>query len=67
MANATIIPLANGPYLANGPITLQDPNGNEFVVPGEKIALCRCGHSSTKPFCNGTHKKIHFRAETKAA
>lgn len=49
----------NGPYLVEGDFTLVDANGNE--VPQTKRALCRCGGSTTKPFCDGTHSKIGFQ------
>ena len=50
----------NGPYLVQGDFTLTDMNGN--VIPATKTALCRCGASTTKPFCDGTHSKIGFQA-----
>ena len=50
----------NGPYLVEGDFTLVDHNGNE--VPLTKRALCRCGGSTTKPFCDGTHSKQGFAA-----
>jgi CDGSH-type Zn-finger protein len=56
----------NGPYLVQGPAVLQDADGNEFELPAGNFALCRCGGSSNKPFCDGTHQKIGFQAETKA-
>jgi CDGSH-type Zn-finger protein len=58
----------NGPYKVTGPITLIDADGNEFEVgePGRPIALCRCGGSTTKPFCDGTHSKIGFDAAERA-
>ena len=46
----------NGPYLIEGDFTLVDANGVE--IPATKRALCRCGGSTTKPFCDGTHSKI---------
>ncbi|MFZ2491480.1 MAG: CDGSH iron-sulfur domain-containing protein [Thermoanaerobaculia bacterium] len=49
----------NGPYLVEGDFTLVDENGTE--VPVKKKALCRCGASVTKPFCDGTHSKIGFQ------
>jgi len=49
----------NGPYLVDGDFTLTDANGNE--IPIVKRALCRCGGSTTKPFCDGTHSKIGFQ------
>lgn len=66
MAESTIIPFTDGPYMVTGHIKLLDQEGKEFTVQGDKIALCRCGGSSTKPFCDGTHKRIAFRAETRA-
>lgn len=54
----------NGPYLAAGLIELVDGDGNPVEVPAGKpsIALCRCGASSNKPFCDGTHATIGFQA-----
>lgn len=57
---ATITVRRNGPYRIQGPVTLQDHEGNPIAVPGEVFSLCRCGHSKTKPFCDGTHKTIGF-------
>ena len=59
---------ANGPYKVTGPITLIDADGNEFELPadGKPIALCRCGASKTKPFCDRTHSEIGFAAATRA-
>lgn len=58
----------NGPYKVTGPIRLIDADGNEFDVGahGEVIALCRCGGSTTKPFCDGTHSKVGFQAAERA-
>lgn len=53
----------NGPYLLDGPLEIVDPTGNVLTVEaGSKAALCRCGASVTKPFCDGTHSKIGFQA-----
>jgi len=53
----------NGPYLVEGDIELYDPAGNRVETAGKpKVALCRCGGSTTKPFCDGTHSKIGFQA-----
>ena len=54
----------NGPYLIDGDVKLTDMNGNE--IPLTKKALCRCGGSTTKPFCDGTHSKIGFQAANAA-
>src|SRR5262245_5147407 len=54
----------NGPYLIEGPVTIFDHQGRAFVLPADKpkIALCRCGQSGKRPFCDGTHKTVGFRA-----
>ena len=53
----------NGPYLVEGDVELVDVNGNKVDTTGRpKIALCRCGGSTMKPFCDGTHSKIGFQA-----
>jgi CDGSH-type Zn-finger protein len=62
----TIKTLANGPYLVEGPVRIVDPNGNEFEIEKKTIALCRCGGSTTKPFCDGTHSRIGFQAANSA-
>ena len=58
----------NGPYKVTGPVTLIDADGNEFDLSdrGSAIALCRCGGSTTKPFCDGTHSKRGFQAAERA-
>jgi CDGSH-type Zn-finger protein len=66
VADVQITPRPNGPYLVRGPIKLTDVDGNEWKLDQDVIALCRCGQSSTKPFCDGTHKKVEFKAETMA-
>jgi len=49
----------NGPYVIDGEFQLVDAQGNE--IPAIKRSLCRCGGSTTKPFCDGTHSKIGFQ------
>ena len=67
MAEQTrITALDNGPYLVKGLVLLLDAEGNEFRVERATVALCRCGGSATKPFCDGTHSKIGFRAAQRA-
>jgi CDGSH-type Zn-finger protein len=53
----------NGPYLVEGTALYQDGSGQEQKTSGKSIALCRCGGSSNKPFCDGTHRKIDFQAD----
>ena len=53
----------NGPYLVESDdITLVDWNGAEYKPARKPVALCRCGGSTNKPFCDGTHSKIGFQA-----
>jgi CDGSH-type Zn-finger protein len=53
----------NGPYLVEGDVELSDPTGGRVDTSGRpRIALCRCGGSTTKPFCDGTHSKLGFQA-----
>ena len=59
-AAVEIRPSPNGPLLVRGPIRVVDADGN--VTELEKAALCRCGQSKNKPFCDGTHKSIGFIA-----
>ena len=62
MPEVVIQPLKNGPYLVKGPVTLVDSQGQPIPSEsGEPVALCRCGHSSSKPFCDGSHKKTGFQ------
>jgi CDGSH-type Zn-finger protein/uncharacterized Fe-S cluster protein YjdI len=56
----TVKPIANGPLMLQGWFELKTSDGAVFVA-GEKTWLCRCGQSSNKPFCDGTHKKVGFQ------
>ena len=61
---AIVVPYEDGPLLVRGDFTLLTPDG-EVIEPGRRtVALCRCGRSAIKPFCDGTHKAINFRAGT---
>ena len=61
-----ITALNNGPYMVGGDLgalQLKDGGGNAHDLSGKsKIYLCRCGASTTKPFCDGQHSKIGFQA-----
>lgn len=59
---ATITPYPDGPYLVRGAFRLLDHDGNELDLPRRTIALCRCGRSRMRPFCDGTHRLTGFRA-----
>lgn len=48
-----------GPYILKGNVDLTHPDGKEEQLEGV-VALCRCGGSSKKPFCDGTHTNIGF-------
>ena len=54
----------NGPLILPANFGIVDHLGNEFALPvgKEMIALCRCGHSKNKPFCDGQHKQVGFQA-----
>ncbi len=59
---ATITPYRDGPLIVRGDFRLVDQDGQE-IDPGRRtVALCRCGRSSIKPFCDGTHKRSGFTA-----
>ena len=53
--------VANGPYLLNGIFEITDNQGKKHEA-GQSCALCRCGGSANKPFCDGTHVKIGFNS-----
>ena len=47
----------DGPYKVTGPVRIVDPDGGVWEVePGRPVALCRCGRSQDKPFCDASHK-----------
>lgn len=54
----------NGPLVVHRAFKLVDHQGNEFTLPTgkENVALCRCGQSGTKPFCDGSHRRCGFVA-----
>lgn len=57
----------NGPYLVTGPLQLVDPTGKVQNVPdGTVVALCRCGHAKSKPFCDGSHNGAGFNHQDPA-
>jgi len=62
----TITPYRDGPYLVRGHFQVLDQDGNEIGLARRTIALCRCGRSSTRPFCDGTHRVSGFRAPSEA-
>jgi CDGSH-type Zn-finger protein len=59
---ATITPYRDGPLIVRGDFRLVDQDGVEIDPGRSTIALCRCGKSGIKPFCDGTHKRTGFSA-----
>jgi CDGSH-type Zn-finger protein len=61
--DVSIVAYPNGPFLVRGRVTFTTPDG-EPLPPGRRtVALCRCGKSMRKPFCDGTHKMTGFITE----
>ena len=71
MAPITIKVLKDGPLLISGEemagVNLVNAEGAPLEVRGKNLKLCRCGASSNKPFCDGTHSKIGFKGAEEAA
>jgi CDGSH-type Zn-finger protein len=66
MSKIKITAKLNGPFRVEGELSLLelvDANGVAYDLTGKPgISLCRCGGSTRKPFCDGTHSKIGFQA-----
>ncbi|WP_240619617.1 CDGSH iron-sulfur domain-containing protein [Blastococcus sp. TF02-8] len=61
-SGTTITPYRDGPLIVRGDFRLLDQDGAEIDPGRETIALCRCGKSGIKPFCDGSHKRAGFSA-----
>lgn len=60
MAKVTV--KVDGPYLVEG-VEILDSRGKPYAVDSSKpAALCRCGASANKPFCDGSHNRIGFKS-----
>ncbi len=59
-AGVTITIEKNGPIYVRGPMPLTDPSGARSSDAGHRYALCRCGASANKPYCDNSHAKIGF-------
>lgn len=59
----TITPYPDGPLLVRGDVELQTTEGEPIASHRRTVALCRCGLSALKPFCDGTHKATGFRTD----
>jgi CDGSH-type Zn-finger protein len=64
--DVVIVPYRDGPYLVRGPLVLRDQDGRAIDLTRRTVALCRCGKSRTRPFCDGTHRMVEFRAPSQA-
>lgn len=58
----SITPYRDGPLIVRGPVVLRDQDGVEIDAGRSPVALCRCGRSRIRPFCDGTHATTTFRA-----
>jgi CDGSH-type Zn-finger protein len=72
--STTITPKVNGPLRVEGPVRILNPDGTEIPIPPRKdgtpaqvVVLCRCGASATKPFCDGSHKRIGFDSSPRSS
>ena len=65
-APTVITPYRDGPLVVRGPVRIVDQDGREIEVDRRTIALCRCGRSRLRPFCDGTHKLVRFSAPSGA-
>jgi CDGSH-type Zn-finger protein len=63
---ARITAYRDGPFLVRGPVELVDQDGNVIEVDRETVALCLCGKTRLRPFCDGTHKLVRFQAPSGA-
>ena len=66
MHEATITPYRDGPLLVRGPFRMTTQDGEEIALSRGTVALCRCGRSRSRPFCDGTHKLTGWRAPSVA-
>ena len=61
MADVEIIVRENGPYLVKGDnVSILDHDGTVLTPQKMPVALCRCGQSKNKPFCDATHRAAGF-------
>ena len=63
---ASIIAYPNGPLLVRGDFEIITPEGAAVPRDRQTVALCRCGGSAIKPFCDGRHKLLNFDTESSA-
>lgn len=61
MSKTIIKVIKDGPFIVDGEIELKDADGKTIPIQNEPCALCRCGQSNNKPFCDGSHVKAGFK------
>lgn len=64
--SASLVLCPDGPILVRGDFDVVTPSGEPVPRQRKTVALCRCGASAIKPYCDGTHKMINFRTEPPA-
>lgn len=62
--HVVIVPYKDGPYLVRGPVVIRDQEGVGIESGRRIVALCRCGKSRIRPFCDGTHRLAGFKASS---
>ena len=62
----TITPYPDGPLIVRGPVELRGNDGERIETNRRTVALCRCGISAIKPWCDGTHKLAKFTTDDAA-
>jgi CDGSH-type Zn-finger protein len=65
-SDGSIVICPDGPILVRGNFEVVTPSGDPVPRQRKTVALCRCGASAIKPYCDGTHKMIGFRSEIAA-
>jgi CDGSH-type Zn-finger protein len=60
--DVVITPYRDGPFLVRGPFTIRTQDGEDIEIGRRVVALCRCGKSRMRPFCDGSHQVVRFRA-----
>lgn len=63
---ATVVPYRDGPLVIRGAFRIVDQEGKPIETPRATVALCRCGRSRARPFCDGSHRLTGFRASDRA-
>ena len=61
-ADAVVTVYENGPLIVRGQFTITSQDGQPIPAGRKTVALCRCGQSGLKPFCDGSHARTGFRA-----